>query len=69
MFSTKVNPLSNDIMPLDNQVIKSDDPLPLGNFNYIFAGKKGSGKSTLLLSLLKRKTSPYYKQFDNIFLI
>lgn len=69
MFSTKPNPLTNDILPMDNQVIKSDDPLPLGNFNYIFCGKKGSGKSTLLLNLLKRKTSPYYKQFDNIFLV
>jgi GTPase SAR1 family protein len=69
MFSTKPNPLTNDIIPMDNQVIKSEDPLPIGNFNYIFCGKKGSGKSTLLLNLLKRKTSPYYKQFDNIFLI
>lgn len=69
MFSTKANPLTDDIMPMDNQVIKSEDPLPLGNYNYIFCGRRGSGKSTLLLNLLKRKTSPYYKQFDNIFLV
>jgi hypothetical protein len=69
MFSTKANPLTDDIMPFDNQVIKSEDPLPLGNYNYIFCGRRGSGKSTLLLNLLKRKTSPYYKQFDNIFLV
>ena len=68
-FKLRENPLSCEIMPMDHQVIKSDDPLPLGNLNYIFCGKKGSGKSTLLLNLLKRKTSPYYKSFDNIYLI
>jgi Cdc6-like AAA superfamily ATPase len=68
-FAVRENPLSCEIVPLDNQVTKSDDPLPLGNLNYIFCGKKGTGKSTLLLSLLKRKASPYYKSFDNIYLI
>ena len=68
-FSTKSNPLSNEIIPLDNQVAKTDDPLPQGNVNYIFCGKKGSGKSTLALNLLKQKTSPYHREFDNIFLI
>jgi adenylate kinase family enzyme len=68
-FSSRENPLSSEIAPMDNQVLKSDGPLPLGNINYILCGKKGSGKSTLALNLLKRKTSPYYRQFDNIFLI
>lgn len=68
-FSTRTNPLSNEIIPLDNQVCKTDDPLPVGNLNYIFCGKRGSGKSTLALNLLKRKSSPYYRAFDNIFLI
>ena len=68
-FTSRENPLSCEIAPMDNQVIKTDDPLPVGNLNYILAGKKGSGKSTLALNLLKRKSSPYYRQFDNIFLI
>jgi len=68
-FTTRENPLSSEIAPMDNQVVKTDDPLPIGNLNYIFCAKKGGGKSTLLLNLLKRKTSPYYRQFDNIFLI
>jgi len=68
-FSTKSNPLSNEIIPLDNQVQRTDDPLPLGHLIYIFCGKTGSGKSTLALNLLKRKTSPYYRYYDNIFLI
>lgn len=68
MFKIRENPLSSDISPMDNQVVKTDDPLPLGNSIYIFCGKRGSGKSTLLLNLLKRKTSPYHKSFDNIFL-
>jgi Cdc6-like AAA superfamily ATPase len=68
-FSTRENPLSSEIAPMDSQVVKSDDPLPLGNVIYILCGKRGSGKSTLALNLLKRKTSPYYRQYDNIFLI
>jgi Mg2+ and Co2+ transporter CorA len=68
-FTVKENPLSCDIAPLDNQVKKSDDPLPLGNLIHIFCGKRGSGKSTILLNLLKRKTSPYHKSFDNIYLV
>jgi hypothetical protein len=68
MFQVKTNPLSSDISPFDNQVNKSDDPLPIGNYNYIFCGKKGSGKSTLMLNLLKRKSSPYYRIFDKVFL-
>lgn len=66
---TEKNPLSNELMPLDSQVKRSDDPLPDSYVNYIIIGKKGSGKSTLVLNLLKRKSSPYYKNFDNIILI
>lgn len=66
MFKTKANPLSGDLAPFDSQVQKSDEPLPLGHIIYIIAGKRGSGKSTLLLNLLKRKTSPYHRFFDNI---
>jgi len=68
-FSLRENALSCDLAPMDNQVHKTDDPLPLGHVSYIFCGKKGSGKSTLILNLLKRKTSPYYRHFDNIYMI
>lgn len=69
MFKTESNPLSSDIAPLDKQVVRTDDPLPLSYINYVVIGKKGSGKSTLILNLLKKKTSPYYQKFDNIYLI
>ena len=68
-FTVRENPLSCELAPLDNQVTKSDDPLPLGNLIHIFCGRRGSGKSTVLLNLLKRKISPYYKSFDNIYLV
>jgi GTPase SAR1 family protein len=68
-FETVPNELSASLMPLDKQVIKSDDPLPKSYVNWIVIGKKGSGKSTLILNLLKRKNSPYYHEFDNIFLV
>lgn len=68
-FTVRENPLSCELAPLDNQVTKSDDPLPLGNLNHLFIGRRGMGKSTLLLSLLKLKSSPYYKSFDNIYLV
>jgi GTPase SAR1 family protein len=69
MLKTQRNPLSNDLMPLDGQVKRTDDPLPNSHVNWLIIGKKGSGKSTLILNLLKRKSSPYYKNYDNIFMI
>lgn len=68
MFQVKTNPLSCEIAPFDNQVNKSDDPLPIGNYVHIFSGRPGSGKSTLVLNLLKRKSSPYHRIFDKVFL-
>lgn len=68
MFQVKTNPLSCEIAPFDNQVNKSDDPLPIGNYIYIFCGRAGSGKSTLMLNLLRRKSSPYHRIFDKVFL-
>lgn len=69
MLKVEKNPLSGDLMPLDSQVKRTDEPLPNSYVNWLVIGKKGSGKSTLILNLLKRKSSPYYKQFDNIFMI
>lgn len=68
-FKTVKNELSDKIAPFDSQVKISDEPLPKGNLIHIFIGKKGSGKSTLMLNLLSRKTSPYYRWFDNIFIV
>ena len=68
MFSVEKNKLSEDLMPFDKQLTRSDDPLPKTHLTYIISGMKGSGKSTLLLNLLKRKSSPYYRWFDNIIL-
>ena len=68
MFSVEKNKLSEDLIPFDKQVTRSDEPLPNTHLTYIISGMKGSGKSTLLLNLLKRKSSPYYRWFDNIIL-
>ena len=51
-LSSSRNPLSGEIAPLDNQVVKTDEPLPQAHIVYIIVGKRGSGKSTLLLNLL-----------------
>lgn len=68
MFKTLVNDLSGQIMPLDSQVARTDEPLPKGHMLHIFSGKRGSGKSTLMLNLLCRKGSPYYRHFHNIYM-
>jgi ATPase domain predominantly from Archaea len=70
MFQVKECELSSDLMPLDKQVTIKEEPLITGkHFIYIAAGKRGCGKSTLLVNLLKNKSSPYHKNFDNIYLI
>ncbi len=68
-FKVIENDLTKDLGALDNQVKREDTPLPKANVIYIISGMKGSGKSTLALNLLKKKSSPYYKYYDNIFLI
>jgi hypothetical protein len=65
------NPLSDDIAPLDSQVVISEDPLPkIGSHSWLICGKPGTGKSTLLLGALTSKKSNWYakKSFDNLFL-
>jgi predicted AAA+ superfamily ATPase len=69
MYQVIKNDLSNDLMPFDKQVKRTDEPLPNGYTIHIISGSKGTGKTTLVLNLLKRRSSPYYKQFDNIYLI
>lgn len=69
-LTTQPNPLSKELAPLDNQVIREETPLPVSaGIIHLFVGKKGTGKSTLALNLLKRKSSPYYQAFDNIYLV
>ena len=69
-MKTIENKLSSELVPLDHQVKKSTDPLPVGN-NLIWAliSQKGGGKSTLLLNVLKNKNSPWHKIFHNIYLV
>jgi hypothetical protein len=67
-FYLKVNKISKDLKKLDNQVIRSDDPLPKQDIVWIVNGGKGSGKSTMVLNVLRSKNG-YKKFFDNIYLI
>ena len=54
-FILKVNKISKDLKKLDNQVVRSDDPLPKQDIVWIINGGKGSGKSTMMLQVLKSK--------------
>ena len=68
----KVTPLpENDILgPLDSQVNRQSDPLPVGNhLNWVISGRKGSGKTTVLLSALTDSKSPWHKHYSSIFVI
>lgn len=70
-FKEISNPLTKDLVPLDNQVKITDEPLPSsGNHSWLIVGRKGTGKSSLLLRSITSKNSPYCsrKAFDNVFL-
>lgn len=67
-YYLKVNKLSKDLNKLDNQVVKSDEPLPKQDIVWIVSGGKGSGKSTMILNILKSKNA-YKGFFDNIMLV
>jgi len=69
MFSVKKNQLSDKIYPFDNQVVNTNEPLLQGHRVWLIVGRRGLGKSNLILNSLTRKESPYYKVFDNIYLI
>lgn len=62
------HPLSKEMIAHDNQLVKSDDVLPMGSRIFAMIGPKGSGKSSVILSLLTSKKSPYRKYFKNILL-
>ena len=63
------HPLSKEMIAHDNQLVKSDDVLPMGSRIFAIIGPKGSGKSSIILSLLTSKKSPYRKYFKNILLV
>lgn len=70
-FKEISNPLTKDLVPLDNQVKITDEPLPSsGNHSWLIVGKKATGKSSLLLRSVTSKNSPYCsrKAFDNVFI-
>jgi hypothetical protein len=70
-FKELINPLTNDLTALDEQVKISEDPIPSsGNHSWLIVGKKGTGKSSLLLRSILSKKSPYCcnKAFDMVFL-
>lgn len=68
-LTIKENKLTSALKPHDKQIIQSDGILPLGSRIFFFISMKGGGKTSLYLSLLTSKDSPYYKYFDNIFMI
>lgn len=63
------SPLTQALVPLDNQICREDTPLPMKPCNYGIFAKKGLGKTTLILNLLEKKESPWYKHFSLIFFI
>lgn len=67
-YYLKVNKISQSLNKLDNQVVKSNDPLPKQDIVWIVSGGKGSGKSTMILNVLKNKLA-YKGFFDNIMLV
>lgn len=69
MSERKTHPLSQEMKAHDNQLVKSDDVLPMGSRIFGIIGPKGSGKSSIMLSLLTSKKSPFRKYFNNIFLV
>ena len=59
-----------EVKSVDKQISYSNSPLPINcHFVWLIVGMKGTGKSTIILNVLKNKHSPYYKYFDNIYLV
>lgn len=59
------------VKALDNQVIRTDAPLPKTHHIWAVVGRKGSGKSSLMITALQTKQDKggYRKFFDNIFMV
>ena len=73
MFRVEHHKLTDKIKAIDNQVIRTDDPIPKGisGLIYLIIGKKGMGKSSLLLNLLNTKVNDggLKKYYDNIYFV
>lgn len=67
----KVEKSKIQIKAHDNQVIRTDEPLPKTSCIWCICGRKGSGKSSLLLTALQTKQNQggYKKYFNNIFMV
>jgi hypothetical protein len=68
MITSKSNPLTKSIVPHDNAVKLSDQPLDDGYRFWAICMPKGGGKTTLVYNLITNKGSPYYKLFDRIYM-
>lgn len=70
MFSTTPSDLTSIVAPLDQQVNRSEHPLPTGNhLNWVISGRKGSGKTSILLRALTDSSSPWFKNYNSVFVI
>jgi hypothetical protein len=68
-FKTVPNPLTEELKAYDSQVKREETPLPVSpGIISLFIGKKGSGKTTVLVNLLRSKKSPYYNEYDRIYM-
>ena len=61
--------LTKALCPYDQQKDTAEGVLPLKPCNMGLFARKGGGKSNLILNLIMKKQSPWYKNFDLIFLI
>ena len=68
-MKTTKSKLTSDLAPLDKQVVIEDTILPMNPVLSVLCAKMGQGKSTLLINMLGKKSSPYYKFFDHIYLM
>lgn len=69
-FNTTPSSITSIVAPLDHQVNRSDAPLPTGNhLNWVISGRKGSGKTSILLRALTDSGSPWFKNYNSIFVV
>jgi len=67
-LQTKPNQLTKQLVPHDNAVKLSEEPLDDGYRFWALIAPKGSGKTCVLYNVLENKASPWYKLFDRIYM-
>jgi len=67
-LQTKPNQLTKQLVPHDNAVKLSEEPLDDGYRFWALIGPKGSGKTNVLYNVLENKASPWHKLFDRIYM-